>query len=101
MLTSQYIQMATATTLALLVFSVSSRSGISCCLFTTGLAQAFGGPAYRRSSVARRQKTCRTRSRSIRFSSTSHACSGRLRRHDCGIREWGFTDAQGMAAASR
>src|SRR5881628_2641166 len=47
LLTSQYIQMATAATLALLVFlGVVRIWHILLLSFTTGLAQAFGGPAY-------------------------------------------------------
>jgi MFS family permease len=47
LLTSQYIQMATATALALLVFyDVVEIWHILLLSFTTGLAQAFGGPAY-------------------------------------------------------
>ena len=47
LLTSQYIQMATAATLALLVnFEVVQIWHILVLSFTTGLAQAFGGPAY-------------------------------------------------------
>src|SRR3984893_13779920 len=47
LLTSQYIQMTTATTLALLVyFGVVQIWHILLLSFTTGLAQAFGGPAY-------------------------------------------------------
>src|SRR6059036_524264 len=47
LLTSQYIQMMTAATLALLVFlGVVKIWHILVLSFTTGLAQAFGGPAY-------------------------------------------------------
>ena len=47
LLTSQYIQMATAATLALLVyFHVVEIWHILVLSFTTGLAQSFGGPAY-------------------------------------------------------
>src|SRR4029450_5494875 len=47
LLTSQYIQMATATILALLVFfGVVQIWHILVLSFMTGLAQAFGGPAY-------------------------------------------------------
>ena len=47
LLGSQYVQMATATTLALLVyFDVVTITYILILSFTTGLAQAFGGPAY-------------------------------------------------------
>jgi len=47
LLGSQYVQMATATVLALLVyFDVVTITYILILSFTTGLAQAFGGPAY-------------------------------------------------------
>src|SRR5499425_1773481 len=47
LLTSQYIQMTTATTLALLVFLGAVKIWhILVLSFVTGLAQAFGGPAY-------------------------------------------------------
>ena len=47
LLSSQYVQMATATTLALLVyFDLVTITYILMLSFTTGLAQAFGGPAY-------------------------------------------------------
>src|SRR5262249_3170786 len=47
LLSSQYVQMATATTLAVLVyFNVVTITYILILSFTTGLAQAFGGPAY-------------------------------------------------------
>jgi MFS family permease len=47
LLASQYVQMATAATLALLVyFEVVQIWHILLLSFTTGLAQAFGGPAY-------------------------------------------------------
>ena len=47
LLTSQYIQMATAATLALLVYlGVVQIWHILVLSFITGLAQAFGGPAY-------------------------------------------------------
>jgi MFS family permease len=47
LLGSQYVQMATAITLALLVyFNYVTITYILLLSFTTGLAQAFGGPAY-------------------------------------------------------
>ena len=47
LLGSQYVQMATATVLALLVyFDLITITYILILSFTTGLAQAFGGPAY-------------------------------------------------------
>src|ERR1700681_2179756 len=47
LLASQYIQMATAATLALLVYSgVVQIWHILLLSFTTGVAQSFGGPAY-------------------------------------------------------
>ena len=47
LLGSQYVQMTTATVLALLVyFDIVTITYILILSFTTGLAQAFGGPAY-------------------------------------------------------
>jgi MFS family permease len=47
LLSSQYLQMATAATLALLVyFDVVTITHILVLSFITGIAQAFGGPAY-------------------------------------------------------
>lgn len=47
LLSSQYLQMATAVTLALLVyFEYVSLALILALSFVTGIAQAFGGPAY-------------------------------------------------------
>ena len=47
LLSSQYLQMATAVTLALLVyFDYVSLTLILALSFVTGIAQAFGGPAY-------------------------------------------------------
>jgi MFS family permease len=47
LLTSQYIQMATSATLALLMyFNVVEIWHVLVLSFTTGLAQSFGGPAY-------------------------------------------------------
>ncbi|MEQ1869808.1 MAG: MFS transporter [Vicinamibacterales bacterium] len=47
LLSSQYLQMATATTLALLVyFGLITVWYVLALSFVTGLAQAFGGPAY-------------------------------------------------------
>lgn len=47
LLSSQYLQMATAVTLALLVyFDYVSLALILALSFVTGIAQAFGGPAY-------------------------------------------------------
>ena len=79
LLTSQYIQMATAATLGVLVIlHVVEIWHILALSFCTGVAQAFGGPAYQSlipSLVDK--KICRTPSRSTRFSSTSRACSAR------------------------
>ena len=47
LLSSQYLQMATAVTLALLVYFEYVSLGLILALsFVTGIAQAFGGPAY-------------------------------------------------------
>jgi hypothetical protein len=81
LLASQYMQMATAVTLGAARPLRPGRDLAHPVLsFVTGLAQAFGGPAYQSlipSLVEKR--TCRTRSRSTPFSSTSRACSARSR----------------------
>ena len=64
LLSSQYLQMATATTLALLVyFDVVTITYILALSFVTGIAQAFGGPAYRSSPRWWTRRICRTPSR--------------------------------------
>jgi MFS family permease len=61
LLLSQYVQMATALTLAALVYlDVVRVWHVLTLSVITGTAQAFGGPAISRSCLAHRQGTCRT-----------------------------------------
>jgi MFS family permease len=102
LLTSQYIQMTTAIVLALLVFfGVVKIWHILVLSFTTGLAQAFGGPAYQAlipSLVDKKDLPNAVAFNAIQvnvarvlgplvFSATIGAFA-----------IWGFSDVQGMAA---
>jgi MFS family permease len=102
LLTSQYIQMTTATILALLVFfGVVQIWHILVLSFMTGLAQAFGGPAYQAlipSLVDKKDLPNAVAFNAIQvnvarvlgplvFSATIGAFA-----------IWGFSDVQGMAA---
>jgi MFS family permease len=102
LLTSQYIQMTTATILALLVFfRVVQIWHILVLSFMTGLAQAFGGPAYQAlipSLVDKKDLPNAVAFNAIQvnvarvlgpivFSATIGAFA-----------IWGFSDVQGMAA---
>jgi MFS family permease len=102
LLTSQYIQMTTATILALLVFfRVVQIWHILVLSFMTGLAQAFGGPAYQAlipSLVDKKDLPNAVAFNAIQvnvarvfgpivFSATLGAFA-----------IWGFSDVQGMAA---
>src|SRR5262245_20692122 len=102
LLTSQYIQMTTATILALLVyFGVVKIWHILVLSFMTGLAQAFGGPAYQAlipSLVDKKDLPNAVAFNAIQvnvarvlgplvFSATIGAFA-----------IWGFSDVQGMAA---
>src|SRR5262249_3032287 len=102
LLMSQYIQMTTATILAVLVFSGIVRIWhILALSFATGLAQAFGGPAYQAlipSLVDKKDLPNAVPFHAIQvnvarvlgplvFSVTIGAFA-----------RWGFSDAQGMAA---
>jgi MFS family permease len=101
LLTSQYIQMATSGTLALLVYSgVVHIWHILVLSFVTGLAQAFGGPAYQSlipSLVEKKDLPNAVALNSIQFNiarvlgpmvfaATLAACA-----------RWGFTDQQAMS----
>jgi predicted MFS family arabinose efflux permease len=101
LLGSQYVQMATATTLALLVyFDIVKIWYILLLSFTTGLAQAFGGPAYQSlvpSLVEKKDLPNAVALNSIQFNiarvlgpllfaATLSICA-----------TWGFSDQQSMA----
>jgi MFS family permease len=102
LLTSQYIQMATATTLALLVFSgVVQIWHILLLSFTTGLAQAFGGPAYQAlipSLVDKKDLPNAVALNSIQFNVARVLGPLAFGVTIAAFAKWGFTDAQGMAA---
>jgi MFS family permease len=100
LLTSQYIQMTTAATLALLVyFDYVKIAHILLLSFITGLAQAFGGPAYQSlvpSLVEKKDLPNAVALNSIQFNiarvlgpllfaATLSACA-----------TWGFSDQQSM-----
>jgi MFS family permease len=102
LLTSQYIQMATATTLALLVFfGVVQIWHILLLSFTTGLAQAFGGPAYQAlipSLVDKKDLPNAVALNSIQFNVARVLGPLAFGVTIAAFAKWGFTDAQGMAA---
>ena len=102
LLTSQYIQMATAATLALLVFSgVVQIWHVLLLSFTTGLAQAFGGPAYQAlipSLVDTKDLPNAVALNSIQFNVARVLGPLLFGVTIVAFTKWGFTDAQGMAA---
>ena len=102
LLTSQYIQMATATTLALLVFfGVVQIWHILLLSFTTGLAQAFGGPAYQAlipSLVDKKDLPNAVALNSIQFNVARVLGPLVFGVTIAAFMKWGYTDAQGMAA---
>ena len=102
LLASQYVQMATATTLALLVFSgVVQIWHILLLSFTTGLAQAFGGPAYQAlipSLVDKKDLPNAVALNSIQFNVARVLGPLAFGITIAVFMKWGFTDAQGMAA---
>jgi MFS family permease len=102
LLASQYVQMATATTLALLVFSgVVQIWHILLLSFTTGLAQAFGGPAYQAlipSLVDKKDLPNAVALNSIQFNVARVLGPLAFGVTIALFMRWGFTDAQGMAA---
>ena len=102
LLTSQYIQMATAATLALLLFfGVVQIWHILLLSFTTGLAQAFGGPAYQAlipSLVDTKDLPNAVALNSIQFNVARVLGPLAFGVTIAAFARWGFTDAQGMAA---
>jgi MFS family permease len=102
LLTSQYVQMATATTLALLVFfNVVQIWHILLLSFTTGLAQAFGGPAYQAlipSLVDKKDLPNAVALNSIQFNVARVLGPLAFGVTIAAFARWGYTDAQGMAA---
>ena len=102
LLTSQYIQMTTATTLALLVyFNIVEIWHILVLSFTTGLAQAFGGPAYQAlipSLVDKKDLPNAVALNSIQFNIARVLGPLAFGVTIALFMRWGFSDAQGMAA---
>jgi MFS family permease len=102
LLASQYIQMATATALALLVFfDVIQIWHILVLSFTTGLAQAFGGPAYQAlipSLVDKKDLPNAVALNSIQFNVARVLGPLAFGVTIAVFMRWGFSDAQGMAA---
>jgi MFS family permease len=102
LLASQYIQMATAATLALLVFSgVVQIWHILLLSFTTGLAQAFGGPAYQAlipSLVDKKDLPNAVALNSIQFNVARVLGPLVFGVTIAAFAKWGFSDAEGMAA---
>jgi MFS family permease len=102
LLASQYIQMATATTLAVLVFAgVVQIWHILLLSFTTGLAQAFGGPAYQAlipSLVDKKDLPNAVALNSIQFNVARVLGPLAFGVTIAAFARWGFSDAQGMAA---
>ena len=102
LLASQYVQMTTAATLALLVFSgVVQIWHILLLSFTTGLAQAFGGPAYQAlipSLVDKKDLPNAVALNSIQFNVARVLGPLAFGITIAAFARWEFTDAQGMAA---
>jgi MFS family permease len=102
LLTSQYIQMATAASLAILVYAgVLQIWHILLLSFITGLAQAFGGPAYQAlipSLVDKKDLPNAVALNSIQFNVARVlgplAFAGTIG----AFAKWGFSDPQAMAA---
>jgi MFS family permease len=102
LLTSQYIQMATAATLALLVYFDHVTIWLILVLsFTTGLAQAFGGPAYQSlvpSLVDKKDLPNAVALNSIQFN-IARVLGPLLFAATLSVarKSWGFTEQQSMA----
>jgi len=103
LLASQYLQMTTALALALLVFlGVVRIWHILVLSFTTGLAQAFGGPAYQ-ALIPSLVEDKKDLPNAIAFNSIQINIARVLGPLVFGatitaFAKWGFTDVQGMAA---
>jgi MFS family permease len=102
LLTSQYIQMSTAAALALLVyFGVVQIWHILLLSFVTGLAQAFGGPAYQAlipSLVDKKDLPNAVALNSIQFNIARVLGPLAFGATIAVFARWGYNDAQGMAA---
>ena len=102
LLTSQYIQMTTAVTLALLVyFDLVRIWHILALSFLTGLAQAFGGPAYQAlipSLVDKKDLPNAVALNSIQFNVARVLGPLLFSATIAVFANWRFSDEQGMAA---
>jgi MFS family permease len=102
LLTSQYIQMATAATLAILVYTgVVEIWHILVLSFVTGLAQAFGGPAYQAlipSLVDKKDLPNAVALNSIQFNVARVLGPLAFAATIATFAKWGFTSPQAMAA---
>jgi MFS family permease len=102
LLTSQYIQMTTAATLAALVyFDVVRIWHILVLSFVTGLAQAFGGPAYQAlipSLVDKKDLPNAVALNSIQFNIARVLGPLAFGATIAAFANWGFADAHAMAA---
>ena len=102
LLASQYIQMATAATLALLVYSgVVQIWHILLLSFTTGFAQAFGGPAYQSlipSLVEKKDLPNAVALNSIQFNVARVLGPLAFGVTIAAFARWGYSDPQAMAA---
>jgi MFS family permease len=102
LLASQYIQMATAVTLAVLVyFDLVTIWYILLLSFITGCAQAFGGPAYQSlipSLVEKKDLPNAVALNSIQFNVARVLGPLAFAATIGAFAHWGFSDVQGMAA---
>ena len=102
LLMSQYLQMATATTLAALVyFHIVQIWHILLLSFTTGLAQSFGGPAYQSlipSLVDKKDLPNAVALNSIQFNVARVLGPLLFAATLAAGAKWGFSDPQAMAA---
>jgi MFS family permease len=102
LLGSQYVQMATAVMLAALVFSgVVQIWHVLVLSFVTGLAQAFGGPAYQAlvpSLVDKKDLPNAVALNSIQFNVARVLGPLTFGATIAAFMRWGYSDPQGMAA---
>jgi len=102
LLASQYVQMATSATLALLMYlHVVQIWHILLLSFTTGVAQSFGGPAYQSlipSLVDKKDLPNAVALNSIQFNVARVLGPLVFGATIAAFARWGFTDQQGMGA---
>src|SRR5437867_4168023 len=102
LMASQYVQMATSATLALLMYlQVVQIWHILLLSFTTGVAQAFGGPAYQSlipSLVDKKDLPNAVALNSIQFNVARVLGPLVFGATIAAFAKWGYTDQQGMGA---